>query len=225
MKRSEINQALRQTKAFLEKMGIHLPKWASWAPEDWKGRSSEVAEIVTCSLGWDITDFSTGDFRNTGLISFTPRNGVLNRTQKQYCEKIMVVNENQVTPFHTHRSKVEDIINRGGGNLVLEMYAGDLQGKIDAQKSIHVKIDSIEHTFAPGEKVALAPGESICLTPGNYHKFYGESGKGMVLVGEVSSVNDDNTDNIFVEPLARFPEIEEDEAPIHLLVNDYPKYL
>jgi D-lyxose ketol-isomerase len=45
------------------------------------------------------------------------------------------------------------------------------------------------------------------------------------LIGEVSTVNDDNTDNIFREPIGRFPEINEDEAPRHLLVSDYDKRL
>jgi D-lyxose ketol-isomerase len=43
-----------------------------------------------------------------------------------------------------------------------------------------------------------------------------------VLIGEVSTVNDDN---IFREPIGRFSEIEEDEAPKHLLVSDYDKML
>jgi len=34
---------------------------------------------------------------------------------------------------------------------------------------------------------------------------------------------DDNTDNRFYEPVGRFPAIEEDEAPLHLLCNEYPK--
>jgi len=45
-----------------------------------------------------------------------------------------------------------------------------------------------------------------------------------VLVGEVSKVNDDNTDNRFYESVGRFSAIEEDEAPLYLLVNDYERY-
>lgn len=48
---------------------------------------------------------------------------------------------------------------------------------------------------------------------------------GDVLVGEVSTVNDDETDNIFREPIGRFAEVEEDEAPTHLLVSDYARWL
>ena len=58
-----------------------------------------------------------------------------------------------------------------------------------------------------------------------YHRFYGEKGKGRVLIGEVSMVNDDASDNRFYDKIGRFPEIEEDEKPVRLLVNDYEKYL
>ena len=65
--------------------------------------------------------------------------------------------------------------------------------------------------------------ESVTLLPGNWHAFWGEGGD--VLIGEVSTVNDDLTDNIFREPIGRFSSIEEDEAPAHLLVSDYDKWL
>ena len=61
--------------------------------------------------------------------------------------------------------------------------------------------------------------ESICLEPFVYHRFWSE--EGTTLVGEVSLVNDDNTDNRFYEEVGRFPAIVEDEAPLHLLVSDY----
>jgi len=61
--------------------------------------------------------------------------------------------------------------------------------------------------------------------PGVYHAFWGEAGSGSVYVGEVSTVNDDSKDNLFIDSNPRFPEIEEDEPPLFLLVNDYNKYL
>ena len=59
--------------------------------------------------------------------------------------------------------------------------------------------------------------------PGNWHAFWGEGGD--VLIGEVSTVNDDLTDNVFREPIGRFSTIEEDVAPSHLLVSDYDSWL
>ena len=46
-----------------------------------------------------------------------------------------------------------------------------------------------------------------------------------MLIGEVSTVNDDLTDNVFAEPIGRFAKIDEDAAPLHLLVSDYEKFL
>jgi D-lyxose ketol-isomerase len=58
-----------------------------------------------------------------------------------------------------------------------------------------------------------------------YHRFYGQPGYGKVLIGEVSTVNDDANDNRFYDGVGRFPEIIEDAEPLHLLVSDYKKYI
>ncbi|WP_339713040.1 D-lyxose/D-mannose family sugar isomerase [uncultured Kriegella sp.] len=224
MKRSEINLAINEAFQFFKDMNIVLPKWAYWKPDQWKDMGSIVGEVMERGLGWDITDFGSGDFENIGLINFNTRNGSLTDKDKPYCEKIIVVKENQVTPNHTHHIKKEDIINRGGGNLVIQLFHGDFDGNL-TDEDITVKIDSIPVTVAAGGTVTLEPGESIYLLPGVYHEFWGENGKGKVLVVEVSSVNDDATDNIFVNTIPRFPTIEEDEAPEYLLVNDYKKYI
>ena len=79
------------------------------------------------------------------------------------------------------------------------------------------------HRVEAGGKRVLRPGDSITLVPELYHAFWAE--KGRVLVGEVSSVNDDAADNRFYEPVGRFPAIEEDVPPMRLLVNDYERFL
>ena len=84
-------------------------------------------------------------------------------------------------------------------------------------------MDGVKHTIPAGSVVCLHPGESITLTQGLYHRFWGEEGKGTVLVAEVSMCNDDSADNRFYDQVGRFPEIEEDEAPLHLLCNEYDK--
>jgi len=94
-----------------------------------------------------------------------------------------------------------------------------------SDEAFTVKTDGVVRKLLPGGRIVLTPGESICLEQGMYHRFYGEAGKGKVLVGEVSAVNDDNTDNRFYNPVGRFPQIEEDVAPLHLLASDYPKYM
>ena len=224
MKRSEINKIVVDTVDFFDSMQFYLPKWACWAPQDWVGKCERVAEIVDCGLGWDITDFGSENFDKIGLVNFNLRNGIVSKSAKTYCEKIIVVGEEQVTPLHTHYLKYEDIINRGGGNLVLELFKAD-ENFNPTDQDVTVKIDSIDVTIPAGGKVTLTPGESIFLVPGVLHMFYGEPGKGRVLVGEVSTVNDDSTDNHFIGGSPRFPTIMEDEDPIYLLVNDYKKYI
>ena len=223
MKRSEINALISDAKMFFESFRFKLPPWAFWGPEEWKGKGD--SDVVRNQLGWDLTDYGAGDFEKRGLILFTIRNGNLAANHpKRYAEKIMIVRENQICPMHFHWSKTEDIINRGGGNLVVELY-GSTPGEELGSEPITVSVDGFDRMVEPGGTVILTPGESIFLTQGMYHRFYGQPGKGKVLVGEVSSVNDDNTDNRFHQPQARFPDIQEDEPPLHLLCTDYPNYV
>lgn len=224
MKRSEINSLIDSAKEFFKKHQFLLPPWAHWRPSDWKGKGKACAEIVENMLGWDITDFGKGDFERCGLLLFTIRNGKPGRDKKTYAEKIMIVRENQETPMHFHWQKMEDIINRGGGNLVLELYGTTADEQFD-DKPFNVSVDGVVREVRPGGTVILHPGESISLTQRLYHKFYGEAGKGWVLVGEVSQVNDDRGDNRFHGEIGRFPTIEEDVAPNHLLCSEYGKYL
>jgi len=224
MKRSEINNLIKNALTFFEEMNFKLPPWGYWDMDDWQKNKDNCDEIFNNQLGWDLTDFGSGDFKDIGLLLFTIRNGNVNMDKKPYAEKIMIADEGQVTPMHFHWSKMEDIINRGGGNLMIELYPSDENEKFD-NRSFHVNLDGIKRSFNPGDIVRLTPGESITLYQGLYHTFYGEQGKGKVLVGEVSAVNDDHTDNKFYKPVGRFPEIVEDEPPFKLLTSDYSKLL
>lgn len=225
MKRSEINAILRDAKTFLEERKITLPPFALWTPEDWAAKGHECDEIRDNMLGWDITDFGQGDFSKVGLLLITTRNGNQKQSKrypKPYAEKIMIVREDQVTPMHYHWSKMEDIINRGGGNLVIKLYNSLHENELDTESDIHVTLDGERKVFPAGAEVVLHPGQSITLTQGLFHRFWGEPGKGTVLVVEVSMCNDDNIDNNFYDKVGRFPQIEEDEAPLHYLCNEYP---
>lgn len=224
MKRSEINRYIAEADAFFTRNGFVLPPLAHWSPEDWRRRGSEAGELRAAGLGWDVTDFHSGSFPSVGLTLFTLRNGspASDRPTKTYAEKIMFVREGQVTPFHYHVCKTEDIIHRGGqgtGRLALQLYNSDENGGF-AQTPVSVFCDGIERRLDPGATLILDPGESITLTPRLYHKFYAIEGD--CLVGEVSSLNDDATDNYFKDPLPRYPAILEDEPPTRLLCNEYP---
>ena len=227
MKRTEVNEILMASDAFIRSFGFVLPPFAYWTPEEMKSRRGSIDGIVDARLGWDITDYGLGKFDEMGLFLFTTRNGRLSDLQRGrgmcYAEKIMISRQDQVSPMHRHVVKAEDIINRGGASLAIEMFESDGDGNIDETKDVVVATDGIQRTLKAGDVLSLAPGESVTLMPGNWHKFWGEGGD--VLIGEVSTVNDDLTDNVFREPIGRFSEIEEDETPRHLLVSDYPTWL
>ena len=227
MKRSEINNILRKNDAFLREYQFHLPPFAYWTPEEWAQKGEEVRQIVDRQLGWDLTDFGQGDFEHLGLTMFTMRNGSLQDLKsgksggELYCEKMLIVEVDQVTPFHFHWLKTEDIINRGGGKLVIQLYNATEDGDF-ADTDVIVSTDGVVRRVKAGGMIVLESGESITLVPWCYHKFWAIEAP--VLAGEVSLVNDDEADNRFHDPVGRFPTIEEDEPPLYLLVGDYPDY-
>ncbi|NKB50927.1 MAG: D-lyxose/D-mannose family sugar isomerase [Rhizobiaceae bacterium] len=226
MKRSTVNQIIASADDFIRSYGFCLPPFAYFTPDEMVARKAELTNILNSRLGWDITDYGAGKFDEMGLFLFTTRNGqladLLAGRGMCYAEKIMISRQNQISPCHRHIVKTEDIINRGGATLAIEMFESDGQGNIDPSAQVPVVCDGIAHTFEPGHVLELAPGASVTLEPGNWHKFWGKGGD--VLIGEVSTVNDDLTDNIFAEPIGRFSEIEEDCEPTRLLVSDYEKW-
>ncbi|PRX34946.1 hypothetical protein SAMN05216257_102580 [Meinhardsimonia xiamenensis] len=228
MKRSEVNEIIREAADFIRAHGFLLPPFAFWSPDELAARAGrDSARIRDHRLGWDITDYGQGRFAELGLTLFTVRNGVKANIARGmgmlYAEKIMISREHQISPMHRHVLKTEDIINRGGATLVLELFHRAEDGSIDETAPVRVFCDGSERVLKGGEHLALSPGESVTLEPDTWHAFWGEGGP--VLIGEVSNVNDDLTDNIFRDPIGRFSEIEEDEPPIHLLVSDYDRWL
>lgn len=227
MKRSEINAIMAEAEAFMRRFGFVLPPFAYLSPEEMQARRGEIDAVVSGRLGWDITDYGAGRYDEMGLFLFTLRNGRLSDLQAGggmcYAEKLLISKEDQLSPMHRHYLKAEDIINRGGATLAVELYGSAPDGGFDETAGGRVMCDGVARDFAPGEVLRLAPGESVTLMPGDWHAFWGEGGD--VLIGEVSTVNDDETDNWFREPIGRFAEIEEDAAPTHLLVSDYAYWL
>jgi len=223
MKRSEINLLIHDAINLLHQHQVRLPPFAYWSPEVWQRKGAECAEIRECKLGWDITDFGSGAFERVGLVVFTARNGHHKRVPyngKPYAEKILIVRENQHTPMHHHTLKSEDIICRSGGNLLIRLYNRAADGGL-ANTDVEVSLDGVRYRVEAGKIMRLKPGESITLTPFLYHEFWTEEGTGTSIVGEVSSVNDDDSDNSFLERVGRFPSIEEDVRATHWLCTEY----
>ena len=223
MKRSEINAVIKRFEKLLEEHRFELPPFCKWTPEEWQTKGHEYDEIRDNMLGWDVTDYGMGDFGHLGLALITIRTGnVHNPTYtKTYAEKIIMCDSGQVSPMHFHWHKMEDIINRGGNDIHFTLYNATEDEQL-ADTPVKIFSDGRCYTVPAGETVVLKPGQSLSLYPYYYHEFVIPEG-GPVLIGEVSMCNDDNTDNRFLNPLGRFPTIEEDEPPYRLLCNEYPK--
>jgi D-lyxose ketol-isomerase len=227
MKRSDVNRIIREAESFIRSHGFVLPPFSRWTPKQMSERKSALGALIDARLGWDITDYGLGDFGTRGLTLFTARNGdaadLARGSGMLYAEKIMISRLDQLSPMHRHIVKAEDIINRGGGTLVLRLFASRSDGSMDTQTDVTVPSDGMTRRLPPGGHLRLEPGESVTLLPGLWHAFWAEGGD--VLIGEVSTVNDDVTDNIFAERVKRFTHIEEDEEPYRLLVSDYATHL
>lgn len=221
MKRSEINRYIARTEEWIRERNVFLPPFAYWMPEDWLHKSCDYDEIRANMLGWDVTDYGLGDFDKTGLLLFTIRNGNLKepRFAKAYAEKMLICEIGQLSPNHFHWYKSEDIINRGGGDLMMQLWGSEPDETL-SDRPVQVRVDGRALELPAGSILRLTPGESVTLRPRLYHAFWAE--KGRVLAWEVSMTNDDNIDNRFYDVPQRFSEIEEDEPARRLLCNEYP---
>jgi hypothetical protein len=229
LKRSTINRSIEIAKQVFASVGFTLPPFAHWTADEWPSKSANAQEVRLAMLGWDVTDFGQGNFPSIGRILLTLRNGSPKfPSGKNYAEKLILDPENQKPPRHFHRYKMEDIINRGGGNVLVQLYQSTPQGTV-SDEAVSVQLDGVTRTIPAGAILRLEPGQSITIHPGLIHQFWGESGTGVplaggryVVSGEVSRICDDWNDNCWLEPCERFCKIEEDEPRKHYLVHEYP---
>lgn len=229
MKRSTVNEVIETAKEAFAAAGLQLPPFAHWTVDDWRTKGTEADEIRRCMLGWDVTDFGQGNFPVIGRTLFTLRNGSKHwPSGKDYAEKFILDPENQKPPRHFHRHKMEDIINRGGGNILVQLWRATPAGQC-SDEAFTMQVDGVTRRVAAGDILRLAPGESLCIPPRTVHQFWAEQGTGFfvggrrfTVSGEVSRVCDDHDDNCWLEPCSRFVTFEEDEPRRHYLVHEYP---
>jgi len=224
MKRSEINAAIKRMEALLTEYRFAIPPFMTWTPEEWKTKGREYDEVRDNMLGWDVTDYGMGDYAKLGIALATIRNGNVKNPKytKTYAEKLIMIEEGQLSPMHFHWNKMEDIINRGGGDLVFHLYNATKEEGL-ADTDVEINQDGRRYMAKAGADIVLKPGDSLTLYPYYYHDFIVAPGTGTVLLGEVSMCNDDNLDNRFLQQYPRFPKIEEDEPAHRLLCTEYPK--
>ena len=158
MKRSEINRALQEMEATLKRYQINLPPFCRFTPEEWRSKGHNYDEIRDNMLGWDITDYGQGDFDKVGFSLITLRNGNLkmrDRYAKTYAEKLIYLKEGQYSPNHFHWNKMEDIINRCGGTLLIRVYNSLSDESIDKVSDVTVHLDGCAVTVPAGSTTTL----------------------------------------------------------------------
>ena len=226
MKRSEINAIIAHAEEAFARTGFALPGFARWSAAEWSRQLAGAATMIRTGLGWDVTDFASGRFGQQGLLLFTLRNGVAGHGgsgNRPYAEKIMISRRDQLTPMHRHAAKTEDIIHRGRpseeARLAIRLHGMLPDGSLDRTGDVTAHLDGRTRQVEAGGVIHLAAGDSLTLFPGTFHAVWGEGGD--VVGGEVSTVNDDRSDNFFAEPFGRFAPVEEDEPIQRLLVTDY----
>jgi D-lyxose ketol-isomerase len=227
MKRSQINRIIEESRQHFADFKCALPKWAFWSPQEWQDAEG-IGEISKHGLGWIVTDFGTGEFEKFGLVLFVARNGCLHEgapiTSKTYAEKFMLVKSGQTTPYHFHWKKTEDLLNRSGGRLNVQLAWAAPDEKSMTEDTVNVQLDGVTRALKAKEILSLEPGQSIELTPRMCHQFSGHPGDKVVLAGEISSLNDDAVDNCFLGRNVQGPPTEEDEPRKFLLSNEIKEW-
>ncbi len=225
MKRSAINAQIDWAISACERLHCALPDFAYWSPEKWEENKAATVYMRKVGMGWDVTDYNSGDFDKVGAVLFTLRNGEAEHpeTGRVYCEKYIAMKAGQMLPCHFHYFKTEDIINRAGGTLRVYVWNStpEFDGyQKDLKGDVHLMCDGRPVKIPAGGYVDVKVGNSITLTPYIYHAFAALPEDGDVIVGEVSRVNDDAADNHFNPPV-ELPPIEEDEPAKHRLCGGY----
>jgi D-lyxose ketol-isomerase len=150
MKRSQINQAVKDALACF--------KAAQW--------------VLPPEPRWDVTDCGLGRFEQVGLV-------LVNLAEEpEYCEKLMYSKFHQVTPLHTHSQKKEDIVCRSG-RLAVELWKGH-PGQTAKGEVFQIRRNGKDVEVRSGEKLLLESGERVKIVPGVYHAFWPESPEAII---------------------------------------------
>lgn len=190
MKRSDINQLVRDATACFQAHGWTLPP----------------------NPRWDVTDFGLGDWGRFGLV-------LVNLAEEpEYCEKLMYARRGMQTPAHAHAKKKEDIICRWGELRVWIWIPGmkDIRTELPPF-TLAVNGELREVTL--GQPFTLRSGERVRLIPGIIHAFEPESDE-CIIGEVSTANDDLNDNFFEDPRIGRFSQVEEDEEPMVRLVGD-----
>lgn len=232
LKRSFINEKFRQAIEAVKRSGYPVPEYMMWSPEDWATKSREYQEIVDCQMGWDITDFGSGDFGKDGLVTFNPLNGKYGdaRYVRPYGERLCFSwPGSNGGPLHYHRGKMEDLQNWSEGSMYVRHWNVTPYGERDFDSMVMVRIDGRRYMVKPGEIIEVKHHQRICSMPFIAHEgvavddvpYDPDALPGFCV--ELSSVVNDRVDNIYFEPWRKWDvDVIEDEPAQFCRVNEYP---
>ena len=153
----------------IDRCSFKLPPFCYFTPEEWNEKGHEYDEVRDNMLGWDITDFGMGDFDKVGFSLITLRNGnvSMDKYTKPYAEKLLYMKEGQSAAMHFHWNKMEDIINRGGGNVLIGVYNAGREEEL-ADTDVRIHSDGREHMVPANADVCCVgralPSSLICIT-------------------------------------------------------------
>jgi D-lyxose ketol-isomerase len=159
---------------------------------------------------WDVTDFGLGEWRKYGLV-------LVNLAEEpEYCEKLMYAQKGMITPEHCHLKKKEDIICRWG-KLAVRVWPGRPDRTVRQELTLPINHEPAQVTA--GTLIEVPAGSRVTMLPGVYHEFFPLSEE--CILGEVSTANDDEGDNYFLDSnVGRYPGIDEDEPPVTRLLSE-----
>ena len=221
MKRSELNRYIAEADAFFAKNHFMLPPFAQWTPQEWETKGPEVNEIRDPATGLGRDGFRFGRLPPDRPHGLHATNGLSpdGEPSKVYAEKIIYVREGQVTPFHYHASRMVDTLTEAGREARWWFhFTFHPRRRTRGNPSLcFLRWSSV--SCRRGRCGDAGSGQSVTLPPFLYHTFYAVDGD--ALIGEVSSLNNDDTDNFFLDKLPRYPAVVEDEAPTRLLCTEY----
>jgi hypothetical protein len=77
--------------------------------------------------------------------------------------------------MHFHWAKMENIINRGGGDLAVKVYNSTADEQL-ADTDVTLSLDGVSRKVPAGDTLTLTLGENIIIDPNCYHEFWGGGG-------------------------------------------------
>lgn len=234
MKRSEINAAIERAINNAKQLGVALPKWASWTPDQFGPNADGMRHQA---LGWVVVDFGKGDFANCGLVvlslcaplvdaSGEPFNSPQTVSGRQYpatgfARKLLFVQAGQTEPHHFHRQKSRKEVHVMAGSPVTFELAWAENDTTLSDRDVDVMVDGFWHHMPAGGKITVNPGETITLPGELSHIISVPTGGADTIMVETCTANNNNTDNIFPFMTPTSNPVQEDAEVRYQLLTEH----